>query len=163
MEKIKPLIWDGESLLLLDQRLLPHKEVYVRCHSAEEAGKAIRDMVVRGAPAIGVAAAFAMVMAAKAFLHGPAIKGTAPFDWSLFIDKLTETATFLKNIRPTAVNLAWGVEQILKQAITFSGTQPLAAAAKMEALARDIYAQDIAVNMRIRAYGAELLPSPAVS
>ena len=61
---VKPLIWKPGELLLLDQRILPHREEWVTCHSAADVETAIRDMVVRGAPAIGVAAAYGIALEA---------------------------------------------------------------------------------------------------
>jgi methylthioribose-1-phosphate isomerase len=89
---VEPIRWRGDRLELLDQRLLPEKTVYVACRSAAEVAQAIRDMVVRGAPAIGCAAAFGVVLA----------KG-AP-----------EAYEVLRNSRPTAVNLFWALERMKK-------------------------------------------------
>ncbi len=152
MEKIQPLIWDGEALLLLDQRALPGEVIYVRCDSVEEVGEAIRDMVVRGAPAIGVTAAFGMVLAAR---H---IARTLTGDESL-LARLGKAGATLKSIRPTAVNLSWGVEQMLDRAKTLSGMTPGEGLEQLEKVARKIFAEDIAVNKRIGEYGASLLPA----
>ena len=89
---IEPMRWHGDSLELLDQRLLPEKLSYVRCRSAADVAQAIRDMVVRGAPAIGCAAAFGVVLD----------KGS-----SSSFDELS-------NSRPTAVNLFWALERMKK-------------------------------------------------
>jgi methylthioribose-1-phosphate isomerase len=159
MEKIRPLIWDGEALLLLDQRALPEKELYIRCSSAEEVGDSIRDMVVRGAPAIGVAAAFAMVLAARHFALTPSEDKNAPSYWPSIIERLVQAGETLKGIRPTAVNLSWGVEQMLKRAKILSGMTSGEGLAQLEKAAREIYKDDIAVNKRIGEYGASLLPA----
>jgi methylthioribose-1-phosphate isomerase len=91
-DAVQPIRWKGDRLELLDQRLLPEKTVYVACRSAEEVARAIRDMVVRGAPAIGCAAAFGVVLS----------KG-AP-----------ESLEVLAKSRPTAVNLFWALERMKK-------------------------------------------------
>ena len=70
MDRVEPIRWRGDRLELLDQRLLPDKTVYVTCRTAEEVATAIRDMVVRGAPAIGCAAAFGVVLAKRLSLDG---------------------------------------------------------------------------------------------
>jgi methylthioribose-1-phosphate isomerase len=88
---VQPIRWHDGVLELLDQRLLPREEVWVACRNAHEVAEAIRTMVVRGAPAIGVAAAFGMAMA----------------------DDLESAATELRAARPTAVNLAWAVDRML--------------------------------------------------
>jgi methylthioribose-1-phosphate isomerase len=89
---IEPLRWHGDRLELLDQRLLPERVVYVTCRSAAEVAQAIRDMVVRGAPAIGCAAAFGVVLS----------KGSE------------EAYQILAKSRPTAVNLFWALERMRK-------------------------------------------------
>ena len=91
-DAVQPIRWLGDRLELLDQRLLPEKTVYVTCRTAEEVAKAIKDMVVRGAPAIGCAAAFGVVLS----------KGSP------------QAYEVLKNSRPTAVNLFWALERMKK-------------------------------------------------
>lgn len=89
---MEPIRWKGDRLELLDQRALPEQTAYMTCRSAEEVAQAIRDMVVRGAPAIGCAAAFGIVLS----------KGTA------------EAFEILAKSRPTAVNLFWALERMKK-------------------------------------------------
>jgi methylthioribose-1-phosphate isomerase len=89
---VQPIRWRGKSLELLDQRLLPGKVSYVKCRTAAQVAKAIRDMVVRGAPAIGCAAAFGVVLS----------KGTR------------NSFAVLARSRPTAVNLFWALERMRK-------------------------------------------------
>jgi methylthioribose-1-phosphate isomerase len=89
---VEPLRWRGDRLELLDQRQLPDKTVYVTCRTAAEVAQAIRDMVVRGAPAIGCAAAFGVVLS----------KGSP------------ESYHVLAKSRPTAVNLFWALERMRK-------------------------------------------------
>ena len=92
MKKVEPLRWKGDRLELLDQRLLPDKTRYVVCRTAADVAKAIRDMVVRGAPAIGCAAAFGVVLA----------KGSP------------KAYEVLAKSRPTAVNLFWALDRMKK-------------------------------------------------
>ena len=87
---VEPIRWRGDRLELLDQRLLPEKKVYVTCRTAEQVAKAIKDMVVRGAPAIGCAAAFGAVLG----------KGSK------------KAYEVLAKSRPTAVNLFWALERM---------------------------------------------------
>ncbi|HEX2199383.1 MAG TPA: S-methyl-5-thioribose-1-phosphate isomerase [Burkholderiales bacterium] len=91
-EAVEPIRWKGDRLELLDQRLLPDKTVYITCRSAAEVAQAIRDMVVRGAPAIGCAAAFGIVLS----------KGSP------------DSYEVLSKSRPTAVNLFWALERMKK-------------------------------------------------
>ena len=90
--KVEPLRWKGKSLEVLDQRLLPGKKKYIACRTAEQVAKAIKDMAVRGAPAIGCAAAFGVVLS----------KGTK------------KAYDALARSRPTAVNLFWALERMKK-------------------------------------------------
>jgi len=124
---VTPLRWNGKTLSLLDQRLLPREEVWIECSTASEVADAIRTMVVRGAPAIGVSAAFGMAMAAR--------RG----------DDLSRAAAELKQARPTAVNLAWAVDRMLR-----AEGDPVAEAER-------ILEEDIAGNRRMGAFGAQLL------
>jgi methylthioribose-1-phosphate isomerase len=128
---VTPLRWTGTALELLDQRLLPREERWVECHDAGSVAAAIRDMIIRGAPAIGVAAAFGMALAA------------------LRRENLEEAAATLKSSRPTAVNLAWAVDRMAR----LGPVSPHLYLAEAQA----ILAADIEANMRIGQYGAELL------
>ena len=93
---IETLYWEDNKLYLLDQRLLPHSIEYVECENYQEVIEAIKTMVVRGAPAIGVSAAFAMALA------------------QLHDQDLTQAAQEIKMARPTAVNLFWAVDEVKK-------------------------------------------------
>src|SRR5688572_12700634 len=127
MDSVSPLRWNGTSLSLLDQRLLPAEEVWIECRDEREVASAIRTMVVRGAPAIGGSAAFGMALAAQ--------KGS----------DLTEAANVLKQARPTAVNLAWAVDRMLRHD------------GDLNAEAVRILEEDVAANHAIGRHGAELL------
>jgi methylthioribose-1-phosphate isomerase len=116
----------------LDQRLLPHAERWIRFATHEEVAQAIADMVVRGAPAIGITAAYGMVLAVRSG-----------------IDPATAAATLIAS-RPTAVNLAWAVRRVL-------GVEPLTPASAL-AEAQAIEAEDLAMNVSIGRLGAELVP-----
>ena len=91
---VEPIKWRGDHLELLNQLLLPRKVEYVRCSTAHEVAEAIKSMVVRGAPAIGVAAAFGLAMAEQ---HG---------------EDTRAAASELRATRPTAVNLAWAIDRM---------------------------------------------------
>jgi methylthioribose-1-phosphate isomerase len=93
---VEPIRWRGDALELLDQRRLPREVVYVTCRDAHETAVAIRDMIVRGAPAIGVSAAFGIALAAQ--------RG----------DDVQAAAAELRQARPTAVNLMWAVDRMLQ-------------------------------------------------
>jgi|SaaInlV_200m_DNA_2_1039689.scaffolds.fasta_scaffold00203_42 methylthioribose-1-phosphate isomerase len=100
--------WDGEQLILLDQRLLPQEEIYLTIQDVEGAADAIRSMVVRGAPAIGITAAYGVVLAARNRL-GVDAAAPACVAWrSALEDDLDE----LSQARPTAINLHWAIERM---------------------------------------------------
>ena len=106
---VEVVSWIGDArrgrLRLLDQTLLPAHEAYVDCPDAQALWEAIRRLAVRGAPAIGVAAAYGMVLAAEWIPDGPD-----------FLTGLEAAAEYLESSRPTAVNLSWGVRRMLDRA-----------------------------------------------
>ena len=133
---VESMRWVDDHLELLDQRKLPGEETYLPLTSATAVADAIRDMQVRGAPAIGIAAAYGLAMAARA--DPDAVDGPA------------ET---LRAARPTAVNLAWAIERVLQ--VQPAPGQALADAYLAEA--RAMHAEDLEQNRRMGAIGAELL------
>lgn len=141
MMKLRTMRWTGESLLLLDQTLLPGRVEYVSITTCAQMTEAIATMQVRGAPAIGVAAAYGMVMAARE----AAKEGD-------FMAALVRRGELLRAARPTAVNLMWAVERMLARAGEMEGPERICAA--LEAEANAIYAEDGAIN---RALGENLL------
>ena len=130
---VQTMRWTGTALELLDQRRLPDEVVYLACRSADEVAAAIRDMVVRGAPAIGCAAAFGYALAAHAG------------------DDLERAASVLAASRPTAVNLFWALGRM----------RAARGAEAAEAQALAIQAEDIAANRALGAFGTPLLPEGA--
>jgi methylthioribose-1-phosphate isomerase len=144
-----PVSWQGDRLVLLDQRRLPGEEVYVECRSWPEVADAIRTLAVRGAPAIGVAAAFGVALAG---LASPAHDGDALMrDLQTAIDGLAAT-------RPTAVNLFWALERMRRWA-RGRRTLPLTELrAGLVSEAERILEEDVAANRRLGAHGAELVP-----
>jgi methylthioribose-1-phosphate isomerase len=135
----------GDRVIMLEQRDLPEHERYLELRTVEEVADAISAMVVRGAPAIGISAAYGMVLAAS----GPA---------STLFDDLGRAAVRLKGTRPTAVNLSWAVDRMLARA------RGLGASAVRDALvdeARAIHREDVASCRRMGAFGAESVPDGA--
>jgi methylthioribose-1-phosphate isomerase len=143
--------WTDGALRLLDQRRLPHEVEFVDCHTAGEVAQAIRQMVVRGAPAIGITAAYAVALAADAAWrsHGA--------QWRTAI---AEPLAVLAAARPTAVNLHWALARMQRCMAALGGAAPGPVLAR-EAAA--IHAEDIAANRRIGEFGAALIaPGSAV-
>ncbi|MBI2384002.1 MAG: S-methyl-5-thioribose-1-phosphate isomerase [Gammaproteobacteria bacterium] len=135
---VRPIEWAGDHLRLLDQRVLPHEERYLQCRSAEDVARAIHDMVVRGAPAIGIAAAYGLVLAAQ--------RDPASYD---------AADAVLAQSRPTAINLRWALERMRR------GWKARPEAATLLAEARRIHEEDLAQNLRMGELGAALLPAGA--
>jgi len=150
MRIIKPIVWTGSSLKLLDQTCLPATERYVECYSGKEVVAAIKNLVVRGAPAIGVAAAFGLALSAQKV-------ATKDELWK----HLHTVARDLLRSRPTAVNLFWAVKRITSLEKNISH---LDLADQVEAIAKGaekIYQEDIENNKKIGEKGAKLLPDKA--
>ena len=141
---IAPVAWTHDGLVLLDQRQLPAVETYVTCGRAEDVVAAIATMVVRGAPAIGIAGAFGVVLAARAAV------AAAPTDWR---GALAPALQALREARPTAVNLAWAVDRMARVAATLA-SDPVPA---LLAEAQRIHAEDLAANRRMGMLGAAYL------
>jgi methylthioribose-1-phosphate isomerase len=132
-DHIRAVQWRGDYLRLLDQRRWPADEVWIDCRSAEQVTQAIRNLTVRGAPAIGIAAAWGVALAAQ---------GGAPLDIAL---------AMLRAARPTAVNLMWALDR-MKRRIA-GGADAVALAGEAQA----IQDEDLAANRRMGELGAALL------
>lgn len=145
-EKVKAIEWRDGTLYLLDQRLLPQREVWLAYDSAAEVAEAIRAMVVRGAPAIGIAAAYGLVLGARARLA----EGDAY--WQVALE---DDFTVLAESRPTAVNLFWALERMRERLQRLKGGEsPLAA---LEAEAVGIHESDREANLTMAQLGMELI------
>jgi methylthioribose-1-phosphate isomerase len=149
---IAPVRWETDRLILVDQTVLPEREIERDYRSWQDVGAAIRALVVRGAPAIGVAAAFGVVLAARA-------SQAATFD-GLLAD-LESAIKGLAATRPTAVNLFWALDR-MRQAAVASRALPLdGVRARLLAEAQAIRDEDIAANRTMGAHGAALVPPNA--
>ena len=138
---------DG-ALVLLDQRKLPREETYLECRTEGEVAEAVKTMVVRGAPAIGIAAGYGIALTAARHAH----KGA-----DAQREALEGAARTLGATRPTAVNLFWAIEKIMSH-VDKSDSAPEALADELLRLAREMHEEDAAVCRRIGDLGAELLP-----
>ncbi|ABA23151.1 methylthioribose-1-phosphate isomerase [Trichormus variabilis ATCC 29413] len=110
---IYPVIWQNNCVLLIDQTRLPNEYAVVEIHRSEEMARAIQTMIVRGAPAIGVAAAYGMYLGAREIETS---------ERQEFLQKLEKVAQLLRATRPTAVNLFWAISRMLKTAYETLGT-----------------------------------------
>lgn len=146
-QPVEAVRWKDGSCFLLDQTALPHVERYVRCETFAQVVGCIRTLSVRGAPAIGVAGAYGVVLAAKQALSLPENQRVA------FVE---EALGNLAQARPTAVNLRWATERMRR-----AWSQEGVTANTVEKLLREslkIHAEDAEANARIAALGAEVLP-----
>jgi methylthioribose-1-phosphate isomerase len=136
-DRIRAVQWQGDHLRLLDQRLLPREERWIDCRNASQITQAIKDLAVRGAPAIGIAAAWGVALAAK--------QG----------EPLDEVLLTLRAARPTAVNLMWALDRMKRR---------IAAGADADALVREAQAiqdEDLAANRKMGELGASLISAHA--
>ncbi len=143
--------WQGDTIVMVDQRKLPGQEIYVRCRSAQEVARAIRTMVIRGAPAIGVAAAMGLALG----MRRSTAKGTRQFavEFQKICDMMAAT-------RPTAVNLFWAIDRMKT---TFADAAQAGASAdeiadRLEREARAIHDEDVANCRLMGGVGAEVVP-----
>lgn len=147
---IECIQWRDNCLFLLNQTLLPNQVEYIECHDYRIVAEAIKRLEVRGAPAIGVAAAFGIVLGAQEF-------ATSQYFWT----GLLNVAEELGKTRPTAVNLFWAIERMMAVASRYDQNneiEEVVLALEQEAIA--IAAEDLEMNSKIAHYGAELFTEP---
>lgn len=164
----------GPELVLLDQTKLPYEESYIRTTDWNQAVSCIKELVVRGAPAIGIAGACALVLRAfelvsakdseTALDNGDDAGGCANDPCSLLISGLKASAETIKQARPTAVNLAWAVDGMLDKAIRKAqdASSPSEIAQSLYVHACDLIKQDMECCKKIGEYGAELIEEDSV-
>lgn len=160
---MKPVELTGEKVRFIDQRRLPGALHYLEVTDYREVAEAIRNMTVRGAPAIGIAAAYGFYLGARQM----AATLEAAVDPQALLAPLKEVATLLRGTRPTAVNLFWALgrmwrrtEELVQEArATGNGVPWVVEGLRREALA--IHAEDIEMNHRIGRFGQELIPDGA--
>ncbi|MCJ7545806.1 MAG: S-methyl-5-thioribose-1-phosphate isomerase [Deltaproteobacteria bacterium] len=144
----KTIAWKDNRVVILDQRQLPEEEVYLECHNASAVAEAIKGMAIRGAPAIGIAAAMGIALGAL---------GIDKKDFAPFYQELSSICKTLKAARPTAINLRWALERM--KGVCEANKEKTVATIKgllvKEALA--ILAEDIETNKRIGAQGKDLI------
>lgn len=138
------LTLEEDAVVLLDQRLLPLEERYGYYRSVEEVARAIREMVVRGAPAIGVTAAYGMALAART-------RGD-------FLAEIAAASALLGATRPTAVNLFWALERMSAFARTVVHLAPGERARAMAEEARAVHREDVAACKTMGRLGARFMP-----
>lgn len=145
---VRAIEWKQTSLRLLDQRKLPAVCEYVECRTADDVAEAIRSMVVRGAPAIGAAAAYGITLGAKHLLGR---------DDETFWGKFEAILDQMSKTRPTAVNLFWAIDRMRKRAEALRGRAHSEVIQALEEEAEAIFREDAQINRRIGMHGAELI------
>jgi methylthioribose-1-phosphate isomerase len=146
---MRTITWndDANQVEMIDQRLLPQEFKINTYDRYQDVGDAIRTMVIRGAPAIGAAGAFGIALAAQQFKVSSV---------ATMIEALSQAGETLNNARPTAVNLSWAVRRMLTAAAEFEGTVD-ALRAFLINLAKRIADDDVEINKKLSAIGAELI------
>ena len=145
------IAWEDDAVVMIDQRKLPAQEIYVRCRTANDVAKAIRTMVIRGAPAIGVAAAMGLALGMKRSRQTGSRAYTAEF---------TRLCQVMAETRPTAVNLFWAIER-MKRSLSdgvLGGESPEQLSARLEREAIAIHDEDVACCRAMGQHGAGVVP-----
>lgn len=156
--EVRPVYFEQGKLHLIDQKALPSVFTGVTASTVEEVWAYIKDMTVRGAPAIGAAGAFGMAMAAGA---GASSGAATPAD---ILSQLKATKQYLDSSRPTAVNLMWATGRILDIASAYAaiaGMTAAALAAAVESEAQQLAELDVEINRALAKHGAEVIPQGA--
>jgi methylthioribose-1-phosphate isomerase len=143
---IETIVWTDAGVVMIDQTRLPKEETYVTCHDYREVAEAIRSMVIRGAPAIGVAAAMGVALGVQ-----KADPGKLDAEFTTICDTLAGT-------RPTAVNLFWAIDRMKRVYEGVRGRPIEEVRARLATEAQQIRIEDIAINEAIGRNGATLVP-----
>ncbi len=148
MTEIKTIAWEDGRVVMIDQRKLPQREVYVTCRNYRQVIAAIKKMVIRGAPAIGIAAAMGLALGAISLRQ----KSRKHFEqkWDVMCRQMAAA-------RPTAVNLFWAVERLKSILERESAASPAELAELLHKEAEAILTEDIVANRRMGAFGQRLL------
>src|SRR5690242_610068 len=141
--------WQGDAVVMVDQRKLPAKEIYVSCRTVQEVAKAIKSMVIRGAPAIGVSAAMGLALAVRR----STAKGTKQLATEFY-----KSCDLLAETRPTAVNLFWAIERMKRvfAELHGRGSSVDEIRERLEVEAVRIHNEDVESCRQLGAYGATL-------
>jgi methylthioribose-1-phosphate isomerase len=147
--QVYPVIWNEDRVLLIDQNRLPTEYTFVEISCCEDMARAIKTMIVRGAPAIGVAAAYGMYLGAREI---------QTHDRDVFLTQLEGIAQMLRQTRPTAVNLFWAISRMLRTAYETIGTVEQIKTTLLKT-AQEIQVEDLQTCQAIGDRGLEALPS----
>ncbi|MCX7965651.1 MAG: S-methyl-5-thioribose-1-phosphate isomerase [Syntrophorhabdaceae bacterium] len=143
---IDHIYWKNDTLFLLDQRMLPFKKVYVRCNTLKDIRDAIKNMIIRGAPLIGIVAAYGFVIGIKELLKNKR---------ALKITEVKRVSEQLLQTRPTAVNLSWAINRMENTFNKYKASHNILEVLLNEAI--NIHVEDIENNRMLSLFGAELI------
>lgn len=143
---VETIQWTADGVVMIDQTVLPRETKFVTCRNYKEVAVAIKDMIIRGAPAIGVAAAMGVAIG---------VGKCDPASWRAELETICDT---LARTRPTAVNLFWAIDRMKKLALSLDGRPIEEIRARLIEEAQRVYEEDIAINRAIGANGAGLVP-----
>jgi methylthioribose-1-phosphate isomerase len=149
---LPPIYWDGDTVAILDQRLLPHKEVVLRCTTLRQVVHAIKKMAIRGAPAVGVAGAMALALGARTIEAA---------DTQTFQNKFVRLCQQVKNARPTGNNLSWAVERVFSVVVENAKEEVCTLKELIRKMADTIMKEDVENNLAIGAWGKQVIPRGA--
>ena len=146
--------WQDEAVVMIDQRKLPGAEIYVKCKSAAQVAKAIKTMVIRGAPAIGVAAAMGLALG---------VKQTSATGTQKLATEFYKLCEMMAATRPTAVNLFWAIDRMKRvfAELATAGASVDQIKKRLEEEARRIHDEDVASCRAMGAHGAAMVPDTA--
>src|SRR4051794_4657358 len=142
--KVETIEWTPQGVIMIDQTKLPGEVTFVTCATYNEVADAIRSMVIRGAPAIGVAAAMGVALGA---MHAADLEREMP----VICETLAQT-------RPTAVNLFWAIDRMKQLYASMRGSEPAAIRERLVLEAQRVRDEDLAINQKIGSFGAPLVP-----
>ncbi len=145
---MRTIFWEDNSVRMIDQRRLPNALEILTCQTHAEVARAITDMAIRGAPAIGAAAGFGLALAAQ--------ESSAQTPADLIADLQTASA-LLRSARPTAVNLAWALERVMGKVKSASGASPDEIRQLVLQEAQRLADEDVEINLRMARHGADLI------
>jgi methylthioribose-1-phosphate isomerase len=152
-DTVQALCWCADHIRILDQTRLPAEEIYIECRDLATMADAIRRLAVRGAPAIGIAAAMGLAFAAQ---------GIEAAGGETFLQQLKPVCDCLRQTRPTAVNLGWALDRMMAKARAAAGKADVVELKNiLIAEARAIHDEDIANNRAMGAFGQEVVPQKA--
>ena len=146
---LPPIYWEGETVVILDQRVLPHREKVIRCTNPNQVISGITSMAIRGAPAVGVAGAMALALGARN------LKTSDPKAFKRQFAALCEK---VRIARPTGNNLSWAVERVQSVLVENPSAAVSELQVRIRQMADQILTEDIADNQSIGSHGRQVIP-----